>query len=98
MIDDSNGKAALAFPTIHLNGTSANELLRVNMDVLNALREAFWKLQEAAPNMRDYYVVKGAWEIANGQHSQRILTLTRTIAEVEAIVESILLSQQEVRG
>ena len=43
-------------PTIHLNGTSHDELLRQILDAKEAIRKAVEALANAAPNMRDYYV------------------------------------------
>jgi len=48
--------ATLAIPTIHLNGTSADDLIEGLVRARHALNEAVSLLQDAAPNGRDYYV------------------------------------------
>lgn len=43
------------FPTIHLNGTSANELIQRYEAAYTALTEAARLLAQCAPHGRDYY-------------------------------------------
>lgn len=42
-------------PTVHLNGTSADELMKQFRDAFDALHKATCLLQQAAPHGRDYY-------------------------------------------
>jgi hypothetical protein len=53
-------------PTIHLNGTSADSLLRDDEAAHDAVTQAISALAQVAPHGRDYYV-QGA------QHCQRRL-------------------------
>lgn len=46
----------MALPTVHLNGTSREELVSLRLDVVEAIREAVVALRKAAPHGRDYYV------------------------------------------
>jgi len=45
----------MMMPTIHINGTSAKELLEQLRNASVAVREARGALQQAAPHGRDYY-------------------------------------------
>ena len=45
----------MTLPTIHLNGTAAEDLLKQVLDVRAAVNDAINKLSEARPNGRDYY-------------------------------------------
>ena len=42
------------FPTIHLNGTSAEELITASEEAQHAISVACIALAKTAPNMRDY--------------------------------------------
>lgn len=46
----------MALPTVHLNGTSRDELVSLRLDVVDAIRVAVVALRKAAPHARDYYV------------------------------------------
>lgn len=43
-------------PRVHLNGTSKDELFQTALDAYMAMESAERKIQNAAPNARDYYV------------------------------------------
>lgn len=76
----------LAIPTVHLNGTSANELLSQLKDAYSAVRQATEKLQRAAPHGRDYYVQNDrAYTLAREQHDQRLKALTDIASDLESI-------------
>jgi hypothetical protein len=80
----------LLTPTVHLNGTSREELLDQLGNALTALHVATLVLGKAAPNGRDYYpqgekVIYGALY----QHKLRLQKLQEVIAELEAIGEQI---------
>lgn len=80
----------LKYPTIHMNGTSGDELFAQNMNALVALRAAYEALLKATPNGRDYYVQSpGAITRAVDQHGARLRRLQDVIAEVGMIVEEI---------
>jgi hypothetical protein len=67
--------AMMPVPTVHLNGTSGEELMEQFRKVTDALRNAVAVLTENFPNARDYYVqedpnaftkAKDEWEAARG--------------------------------
>lgn len=81
---------SLAIPTIHLNGTSRDELLKQQIEAIRAIRLATLALAAAAPNARDYYVQgNAAADIAREQHTARVAKLWEVIKELETIAESI---------
>lgn len=45
----------MKLPTIHLNGTSSEELVQQACDAANAISVALTALSQAWPNGRDYY-------------------------------------------
>lgn len=77
----------LAIPTVHLNGTSATELLNQLRDAFTAVRQATEKLSKAAPHGRDYYVQNNdrAYALAREQHEQRVKALVDIANDLEAI-------------
>lgn len=77
-------------PTIHLNGTSREQLLEGYCDAIDALHAAGRKLAAAYPNGRDYYVQGPvATTRAMSQHEARMAKLKSVIAELEEIVMHI---------
>ncbi len=44
----------MALPTVHLNGTSREELVSQRLDVVDSIRQAVLALRKAAPHARDY--------------------------------------------
>ena len=59
-------------PVIHLNGTSADELIRVRSEAYDALGVAYEALRQMSPNGRDYYPIDAnAISIAVEQHRKR---------------------------
>lgn len=87
----------MTFPTVHLNGTSAQSLLEDLQRCTDALREARNALREASPNGRDYYV-QGltAHQQAVDEHQVRINFVLAIINELDQIAENIQ-GQQMVR-
>lgn len=80
---------SLFVPTVHLNGTSKNELLEQILGAYNALGKALDAMAKAAPHMRDYYVKKYnadvAFNAATFQHHERIRKVTAIREEYEKI-------------
>lgn len=70
-------------PFVHMNGTSAEELLQVREDAYSAISEALDKLRQMAPNGRDYYPVPGSMEKAVQQHQRRMKALSDIMTELE---------------
>ena len=63
-------------PTVHLNGTGAEELLRQLREAAESVSTAIDKVKAAAPHPRDYYVQSGeAGLIATREHIERLRRL-----------------------
>jgi hypothetical protein len=75
------------FPHVHLNGTSREELLKQQIDVLDAINALDKALIAAQPHGRDYYLTSGAIEQAtkeyraNRAHMEAIQANYQSIAE-----------------
>lgn len=77
-------------PTIHLNGTSADALLDQYQTAAGALRQAIETLIDAYPNARDYYPQgAAAFHEAALEHSERVLALSRVVAELDLLAEHV---------
>lgn len=70
-------------PTVHLNGTSGEELRRQVSEAGTAVRDALRALANAAPNARDYYPAgPDAFRAASAEHASRV-------ARVKAVAEEL---------
>jgi hypothetical protein len=80
----------LSIPTVHLNGTSREELSRLYQEAYTAIGEAGRALAKAYPNGRDYYP-QGADAInkAMREHEARMRKLKEVQDEIEQIAEAI---------
>ena len=77
-------------PTVHLNGTSKDELLRQVLEADRAINVALSRLHDAAPNGRDYYPAgPGALKQATEEHRARIDRLVDIRTELLALYEAI---------
>lgn len=77
-------------PTIHLNGTSKQDLLADMLKAYHAIQHAKAALGQASPNGRDYYPQgNGALLIAQDEHRDRIDRLTSVADEIEALAMAI---------
>ena len=84
-------------PTIHINGTSAEELLKNLRAAYNAILNAQAALQGTAPHGRDYYVQSGdAIAVAISQHVSRVTRLESVRKEIEEL--AIHVSNHAVSG
>ena len=80
----------LAIPTVHLNGTSREELMEQLLNAVEALRVAIDAVSAACPNGRDYYVQgPDATQEALRQHANRLHNLTAVRVELNEIAEAI---------
>ena len=80
----------LAIPTVHLNGTSAADLLSQLKEAFTAVRQATEKVNQSAPHARDYYVQNDrAYALAREQHVQRIKAMEAVAADLERIAIGI---------
>lgn len=82
--------ARLSIPTVHLNGTSRDGLMKPLMAAVEALQLAIDAVQQACPNGRDYYVQSdGAIKEALRQHGTRVQALAEVRTELYEIAEQI---------
>jgi hypothetical protein len=80
----------MTIPTVHLNGTSKDELLRQLFDAGSAVQAAMKALGEAAPNGRDYYPQgPSAFTVAQSEHLARMMRLQRVRDELYDMAEKI---------
>ena len=80
----------LTLPSIHLNGTSGEQLLDLNRKAADAVRDAITALYNAYPNARDFYVQgDGAFEKARREHEARVAHLKTVRAELIEITEHV---------
>jgi hypothetical protein len=80
----------LKFPTVHINGTSKQELLEQYISACTALRNALVTLSSIYPNGRDYYPQgPNAIHEAMEQHSNRMAKLRAVLAEIEQLAEHV---------
>jgi hypothetical protein len=77
-------------PTVHLNGTSRQELVKLQLDAISKLRQAIEVLGLAAPNGRDFYVQgPDAMRYAVAEHAQRTARVQSVIDELYEIAEAV---------
>lgn len=92
----------MTFPTLHLNGTSAKDLLEGFERAYAALHDAQAALAQTAPNGRDFYVQQpGSYEKALIEHSRRMKQLRDVSDEVEALSQHVAdedMRRRERRG
>jgi hypothetical protein len=78
------------FPTVHMNGTSKAELMRLTMAAMDAADDFFAALAAMTPNGRDYYPQGDqACNAAMAEHRARIVALTCIKAELVDHAEAI---------
>ena len=76
----------MTFPTIHMNGTSAADLLEGYRKAMDALHDAQNALAECGPNGRDYYPQgPEAMTAALAEHWQRREKLAKIHDEVQEL-------------
>lgn len=82
----------LVVPTIHINGTSEEELVRQYSNAVRFLQAGRDALAQTAPHARDYYIHKdkGVLAKATQQHEARMRKVKEVIDELTSIGESIL--------
>jgi hypothetical protein len=82
--------ADLMTPSVHLNGTSGEQLFEQVCGVLDVLRALRKAMDDASPNARDYYIQgDDAFKIAVLQHDARGFKVTVLIEEYQALAEGI---------
>lgn len=81
----------LAIPSVHLNGTSREELQSQHCDAVRAGRAFMAALASAAPDGRDYYTQgRTAFTAAQVQHCERMAKVEQVIKELETIAEALV--------
>jgi len=86
---------AIKIPTVHLNGTSKDELLRQIHDAHVAVQAALDALAKARPHGRDYYVqavepgAYDAYTLARNESQVREAKLSEVLDELQAIYVGI---------
>lgn len=86
----------MTFPTIHMNGTSANSLLDDIQSAIEACGAARDALRRMSPNGRDYYIQgPHAIEAAMDEHQNRIAKVIHVIDELGEIAENIWDQKQQ---
>lgn len=76
----------MMFPTIHLNGTSREELEKHALETARAVHVALRALELFCPNGRDYYVQgPEAINAALREHNVRVNKLREVYADLEKI-------------
>lgn len=80
----------LTFPTVHLNGTSAEDLTEDYRAAYSAVSSAIEALQQSAPNARDYYVQgSDAYPRARAEHERRLHALADVCRDLLALFASV---------
>lgn len=81
---------ATIFPTVHLNGTSQEELLNQLVEAMNGIREADQKLSDSQPNGRDYIQpTTFTFKEAQEQHKRWRDMLKTILDEIYAVSEKV---------
>lgn len=77
-------------PVVHINGTSAEQLIELRSTVYDRLYEVSDALAQMAPNGRDYYPDgPSLFESANEQHARRLQAIRQLMDEMTAEIEHI---------
>ena len=86
----TGGKRALTVPSVHLNGTSREELLRQVQNAGQAVWQARDALAKASPNARDYYPQgEQAYPAARAEHDRRARVLLGVEGELSQLAEAL---------
>jgi len=79
----------MQYPTVHINGTSEDQLLEGYCDAMNALLDAIKKLEACSPNARDYYVNDGDINAACTEHANRVADLIAVRRDINKLAEHV---------
>jgi hypothetical protein len=80
----------LKIPTVHLNGTSRKELVKLQLDAITKLCEAIEAMGLAAPHGRDFYPQgPEAMRYAVAEHAQRVARVQAVADELYEIAEAV---------
>lgn len=80
----------VTIPTVHMNGDTREELIRVNMRVYEKAGDLLTALYQSGPNGRNFYP-QGVEAIIHAaeEHRDRIEAVQRIKAEMEEIVHAL---------
>jgi hypothetical protein len=85
-----NGRMLIT-PTVHLNGSSKDLLLRQYQEAFEALDAAIGALQMARPHGRDYYIQDNrAFHVAIEQHRERLKALETVRTELRELYQAVM--------
>lgn len=85
----------MRFPVVHLNGTSAEDLLGELSHAAEAIYAAIGQVCDTAPNARDYYPLgPDAYMRARAEHEARLDRLRAVRDELLEIQENVYQQQQ----
>jgi hypothetical protein len=78
-------------PRLHLNGTSREELIEVNLNAREAIGVAIVLLRRAAPNGRDYPLPedRARYAAARAEHRASVADLERLHERLGTLVEAL---------
>ena len=62
-------------PTVHMNGTSVDDLLNDNREAREKIEEALDRISRMEFNGRDYYPVQGSFEKARAEREVHVANL-----------------------
>lgn len=89
---------AVITPTVHLNGTDAQELAEQALGVLNALRETYEAMRRATPHARDYYVQDNGDAAILNAHNEHSLRLKAINELMDVYTSELIQLHQQTRG
>lgn len=82
----------MMIPTIHLNGTSRDNLIDGICEIDNALRKALAAMESNGPNARDYYPQgPKAFTKARAEHAARCAKVQALREEYEQMLNAVAL-------
>jgi hypothetical protein len=82
----------LTYPLVHMNGTSAEGLKKDWCEAHRTLQQAYYKIRECAPHMRDYYPMAdaaGKFTAARNEHDARLQRVHDIMDEYEALADEV---------
>ena len=80
----------MMLPTVHMNGTSREDLLESYCEAISAILIALETLARTAPNGRDYYPQgPDACAIASREHDARKRALMKVMDELQTLAEHV---------
>ena len=83
------------YPSVNLNGTSADVLMKQLRNALDALRTAYDALLDASPHGRDYQIGPWSWSDAIGAHNRRLQKLDEIKRELQAQLDEVMRQRDE---